>query len=285
MRRFWLALSLFLLTLQAGAAEYILRYPRHQGDDPHVPYMLDLLRLIGEKTGQPLDIRSSADVMTQGRAVRELQAGTGRIDLLWAMTSSEREQAIQPIRIPLYKGLMGWRIAIVQEAQAGLFKERRDTEIAQLVAGQLRDWPDTDILKANHFNVHVATQYDALFSMLERGRIQYFPRSLVEIWQELRVANQENLVAETHTVLHYPTAFYFFVSKQNPQLAALLERGLEAAIRDGSFDRLFLRHNRDALRQARLEERRRIELNNPYLPPETPLKRKELWYSPPAPKH
>lgn len=280
MRRFWLALCVLLLTLQASAADYILRYPQHQGDDPTLPYMLDLLRLIGEKTGQALDVRSSTDVMTQGRAVRELKEGTGRIDLLWAMTSNEREQTIQPIRIPLYKGLMGWRIALVQATDAELFRTRSDAEIAQLVAGQLRDWPDTDILKANRFNVHVATQYDALFSMLARGRIQYFPRSVVEIWQELRGVKQGKLMAEAHTVLHYPTAFYFFVSKQNPQLAALLERGLESAIRDGSFDRLFLRHNRDALRAARLEERRRIDLENPYLPAETPLKRKELWYAP-----
>ena len=55
--------------------------------------------------------------------------------------------------------------------------------------------------------------------------------------------------------------------------------GLEQALADGSFDRLFFAHYGDALQRARLSERQLIELDNPLLPPDTPLQRAELWLS------
>jgi regulator of protease activity HflC (stomatin/prohibitin superfamily) len=80
-------------------------------------------------------------------------------------------------------------------------------------------------------------------------------------------------------VLHYPTAYYYFVNKNDAVLAQALERGLRSAIKDGSFEALFTKTYGDAVHRARLQQRTRLELRNPLLPPQTPLDQKELWLS------
>lgn len=91
-------------------------------------------------------------------------------------------------------------------------------------------------------------------------------------------------MVDEHVVLHYPTALYFFTSRARADLAADIERGLEAMIADGSFERLFEVHHGATLRQARLDRRLVIELQNPDLPQLTPFSRRELWHQPVAPK-
>ena len=73
---------------------------------------------------------------------------------------------------------------------------------------------------------------------------------------------------------------YFFVSRKNAALAADIQTGLERALADGSFEALFQRHFGAILKRAELDSRRVTELNNPLLPPETPLNDRRLWYRP-----
>ncbi|MDL5601132.1 hypothetical protein QS468_51065 [Bacillus subtilis] len=118
--------------------------------------------------------------------------------------------------------------------------------------------------------------------MLQAKRFELFPREVVVAWDEEQRAREQglDLVVDEHLVLHYPTALYFFTSKARPDLTAALERGLERAIADGSFERLFQRRHGASIRRARLDQRRVIELQNPDLPDTAPLGRAELWYDP-----
>ena len=128
--------------------------------------------------------------------------------------------------------------------------------------------------------VETSSSYDSLFLMLRAERFDYFPRAVLEANAELQHMHIDDLTLDRHLVLHYPTALYFFFSPQKPQLADAVRQGLELALADGSFDRLFQQHHADDLRRARLDQRRIIELDNPLLPPHTPLQRRELWYHP-----
>jgi hypothetical protein len=217
--------------------------------------------------------------MQQGRALAMLASGQG-MDVVWSMTSKDREATLLPIRIPIYKGLIGWRIPLIRASDLGQFRTVRDLGgLRKLSAGQGHDWPDTDILRSNGIPVFGSPRYDSLFRMLVSSRFDYFPRSVVEIWDEARNHAAEGIAVDPYVVIHYPTAFYYFVNRNNPQLAETIRKGLEAAIADGSFDKLFVEHHTRALEKAALEERTVIELNNPLLPPETPLGRRELWFS------
>lgn len=59
-----------------------------------------------------------------------------------------------------------------------------------------------------------------------------------------------------------------------------MTQGLEKARHDGSFDKLFHQYHDATIKRAGLENRTIIELDNPLLPDETPLGRRELWFRP-----
>ena len=114
--------------------------------------------------------------------------------------------------------------------------------------------------------------------MLLRKRVDAVPRSVLEIEAEQKQFAEKGLAIETYWLLHYPGAVYFFVSNKNPQLAQQIETGLRQALKDGSFDLLFYKHFANHLQKMKLSERKLIELQNPLLPPETPLADPMLWY-------
>ncbi|MFZ4874557.1 substrate-binding periplasmic protein [Janthinobacterium sp. Mn2066] len=259
-----------------------LIYPRHQGeDDPHLEYVLALLRLALQRSGKVYALRGSGQRMVQTRAMLEIELGTGSADIVWTMTSRAREAQLLPVRIPLDRGLLGWRVALVGAAQPQLLRHARTlADLRTLSAGQMRDWPDTAILQDNGLRVEASSNYEGLFQQLAIGRIDYFPRSVIEAEQELASHAHLPLAIDPYLVMRYPSAMYFFVSKQRPELARDLETGLEKALADGSFRQLFLQHFGKVIQRLRLDQRRVLELHNAGLPPETPLHRKELWFHP-----
>ena len=60
-------------------------------------------------------------------------------------------------------------------------------------------------------------------------------------------------------------------------LAAQLQRGLDAAVADGSLPRLFQQRFGDLVRRHQLAQRQQLQLRNPLLPPATPLDRPDYW--------
>lgn len=285
MKAVLLLLLASLVTPHSFASE-LIRHPRPVGErDLRNIYAVDLLRLALDKTQHShgsYRLESIAESMPQSRAISELAAGE-QLDVLWTMTSREREAQLLPIRIPIYKGLIGYRLLMIREEDQAWFRKLETLDqLRQLRAGQGHDWPDTDILLANRIEVERASGYDNLFTMLQQGRFDFLPRGVNEVQHELGQRQEMGLIIEPTLLIQYPAASYFFVSRNNPALATRIEAGLRRAIEDGSFDKLFYNHpvNRQALADARLEQRRRLILANPLLPEETPLDQDQLWFEP-----
>ena len=270
-----------IFSLPGQAATVLINYPILPAKgDPQLIYMLALLKLACDKAGEKCLLRPGP-AMVQGRAILELQRKQSRIDVMWTMTSRDREHMLIPIRIPLYKGLIGWRVALLPPGKRHLLATVDSVqELAKYTAGQEHDWPDTPILLKGGLNVVTTPDYESLFTMLVNRRFDYFPRSVIEIQNEQRTHAELKLEIDPYILIHYPAAFYFFVSPNRPQLAQMLQSGLEKAVSDGSLDALFRQHNGPTLRALQMDKRRIIHLPNPLLPEETPLQRKELWYQP-----
>ncbi|MBB4846165.1 hypothetical protein HNP55_004719 [Paucibacter oligotrophus] len=272
---------------QASAKRVSLVYPRPESErDTRNSYVLDLLRLaLSKQSGTLYQLEPASTAMTQLRVLKELELGRG-LDIAWSMTSAAREEALLPIRIPIDKGLLGLRVALVASDRPKVLASAQNLQSLQaLVAGQGQDWPDTQILRNSGINVSGVGSYEALFRMLALHRFDYFPRSVLEVWQELDLQPQGQLVVDKHLLIHYPTALYFFVRKDRQALADVVQRGLEQALQDGSFDCLFERHFGQVLQRAELGSRTVIELPNTLLPAATPLERSELWYRTPGGKN
>jgi ABC-type amino acid transport substrate-binding protein len=278
-----------LLTLFCAASlpAETLTYPRHSsGADPEA-YVVELLRLALARSGGDYQLQPSPKAMPQSRAEQSLEQNDGVVQLMWTMTTRTREEILLPVRIPIYKGLIGWRVPLVRREDKGWLAQVQGVEdLKPMRFGQRADWPDTRILRDNGLQVITSQSYESLFRMLDAGRFDLFPREVVVVWDEQARASEAGLALEVdeHIVLHYPTAFYFFTSRARADLAGAIERGLEAMIADGSYEQLFQQHHGATLQRAGLEKRRVIELENLDLPAKTPFDREELWYRPGAPQ-
>lgn len=258
----------------------IYAWAASMAEDERGHYPISLLKLALEKSGEAYEARPSKHDMPQWRTLRHVQMGK-ELDVVWTFTTPDREQSLLPIRIPIDRGLLGWRLLLINAADVERFAKLDNAEqLRSLRSGQGHDWPDFPILKANGFNVSPSSSYPGLFAMLQRQRIVYFPRSLTEIESEVRAHRDQSLVVAPRWVLHYPAPLYFFVSKEKPALAAAIERGLLIAIKDGSMRRLFQQHFGAAIEHAGLRQRTVLTLTNPYLTAATPLQRTDLWFSP-----
>jgi hypothetical protein len=212
----------------------------------------------------------------EGRLVNLLSAGVGQ-----SAPSPEREMI--PVPFPIDKGLLGYRVALIdRRSRDRLSGVHSIDELRQLRVGQGKGWGDVRVYKHERIPIETTYDYESLVLMLLHGRFDLFPRGLSEIAPELAAygARYPDLAVEQHLLLHYPFFEAFYVSPSAPRLAARLTAGLERMVADGSFDALFARNFGKPLAYLNLRQRVVIELENPFLPPWAPVKRKELWFDP-----
>src|SRR5476649_2686382 len=130
------------LSQLSAAAQSLIIHPRPESlGDERAAYPIVLLKLSSSKVGNPYRLAASPAQMQQGRALRLLARGQG-IDLLWTVMSREREAAFLPIRIPIDRGLNGWRLLLIRAQDRALFAPvATATGLAPLRAGQSWPWP------------------------------------------------------------------------------------------------------------------------------------------------
>lgn len=273
----------FLLSPQSSFAQESKQINFAQHDPklhPNSAYINELLALILQNTKKKYVLKPSNSHMQQDRVIYEMTRDKGLFDLMFSMTTDEREKKMIPIRIPLDKGLIGWRVALINAKKKDLFINVKNLEqLAQFTAGQQRDWPDVDILRANKLQVATSNLYEPLFKMLTSGRFDYLPRSIFEYDKELKLHQEIDMIVDDNIVLIYPAANYFFVTPRRPELAEDLKNAFEKIVKDGNFEKLFVKYNQIAISQANNQKRVKIHLINPLLTTKNlPLHRHELWY-------
>lgn len=278
---FFSCLTALLLSQYCWATQQAI-YPRGEAaGDGRQKYPIRLLETCAKHLSGTISFSPSKLRMQQGRALKLLEQKNSIIDVAWTLTSTEREQKLLPIRIPIDRGLIGWRLLLIHQDQLDRFNSITSLEqLAQLRAGQGHDWPDTPILRHNQLNVAINHSYAGLFEMLKHKYIDYFPRSLMEIRAEEQQHAAAGITIEPQLLLHYPAALYFFVSPHKPQLAQQLHQCLNTMIANGELQALFNEYFLQDIKQANLHQRRVFTLSNPLLPPATPLQQPELWFSP-----
>lgn len=253
-------------------------------------YFVSLLQLALEASRAPdeeIQLRFAKRDFSQARWIYQVQHDPGNL-VIWTMTNKERESQLLPIRIPLFKGLFGKRVFIIRKEDQVLFDQvKTRADLAKFTAGQGMHWPDVDILQANDLPVTTTTTVESLFKMLRAKRFDYFPRGVSEAWFELAQREEKELVVERNLMLVYPAAIYYFVNKNNTDLARRIESGLEIMIASGSFDEFFYSHRRTlaGLEEVTREPRRVIYLDNPDLPEDFPLSVERYWLSLPMRTH
>ncbi len=274
---FLLAFSLY----KANATDIIRYVDSKTHPDPKQSYFVDLLTLALEASKTEFgdyQLRPEAIEMAQERTSWMLERNEF-IDLTWRMTSKDLETKLQAIYFPILKGLMGYRIFIIRREDSHNYKSDISlNDLKRIHSGQGHNWPDTEILLSNGFNV--TRGYDIyLLDMLKKSRFDYYPRALHEPWFEIE--NEPQLTVESNLMLKYPAPIFFFVNKENKRLSKRLTLGLNKLLDSGKFEQFFLTHSVTAGIQAKAKTKTRtvFELKNPLLSNEVKLllTDKRLW--------
>lgn len=257
----------------ATAAETrIIHFPVEKGrpaEQQRASYQFKLLKLALERSGLAYELRPATRTMSQARQKVALANRTGSIDVAWFGASKRAESKLKPVYIPIFKGLLGWRIAFIHaDKQPAFRKVETLADLRVFNAIQGLSWPDTDILRHSGIEVGEA-RYDLLPRMIAGGRADWFPRSVIEIWPEKKrwQGQYPELAIERHFAVVYRFALLFYVAPGDDELHRAIREGLKAAHADGSVDELFRNDPavKKALAKANLSERTRIELPNPLI--------------------
>lgn len=230
----------------------------------------------------PYRLRTSPLAMERDRLMQELLQGK-LVNLSAQITSLEWEQKLIPIRIPVDKGLSGFRISLIDGRRQALFSAVHTLgQLKGIPIGAGRQWSSAAVYQDSGFAVALGNSTAGLHSMLAADRFQHFPRGIEEAVYEQAAYAQAfpELAVERSFVIYIPLPRYFFVSPGQPRLARRLEAGLRALIADGSFERMFHEFYDDLIEKVGLRKRRVFRLENRLLPPHTPLANKAYWYDP-----
>lgn len=275
-RSILMSLFFFAVGAQAQAPTQVGSMPIKSDIDR---YAVELLRVVFERTQNKYALQpQSGEQRTQARVIEDIKNDVTQI--MWAATDETVESELTPIRIPILKGFLGHRIFLIRKGDQARFDRVQSIgDLQQIKLGQGTTWADTRILKSNGLNVVTTQKFAGLMHMLDGGRFEAFPRGVQEPWSEVNFAPGLELEVEKRIMLVYKMPMYFFTSKANAALAKDIEFGLNRAIADGSFDKVFFNDPaiRAALEKADIKNRVILHLDNPTLSKETPIDRAELW--------
>ena len=270
-------------SVQAEVRRYVVEIqiaaPERKGE--YVPTLLKMILTASKAPDEVIEIALSDHMYSQARWIAEVRKQDNN-NVLWTVTTKEREQLLRPIRVPIYKGLLGKRLLVIRKQDEEKFaKIKNKNDLAMFVAGQGTHWPDNDILATNGLVVMLGIEPESLYKMLQANRFDYFPRGVVELFSEAKFINGTDLVIDKNIFLSYKNPLYFFVNNKNTELAERLEKGWEIILKNGEFDTFFFNdpHVKSALEELKKYNRRIIHLDNPALPDETPVDPK-YWIEP-----
>lgn len=239
-------------------------------DDDFLTGLLIATLNASKKADETIQLVFNDTDLSQARWIAELQKGQ-RNALIWTITTIERESLLRPVRVSLLRGLYGYRVLAIRPDSASDFaKVQNAKQLAQFSAGMNPHWPDAAVFRDNQLPLNEGTFAINLYRMLAAKRFDYFPRGIIEITEEQPLLDANQLQVENQLLIYYPSALYFFVNKQNEELAGRLERGLDILLRNGEFDRLFYSHPSIVAALKRMENRRIIHLNNRHVSADTP---------------
>lgn len=278
MRRFWLIL-LFVYSL-ASALEIKVAQNAQDASSREV-FWTDIITFVLDHSKVPYTL-SVEHEMTQARIIHELKLNTGRVNLHVMGTSKELEEDLLPIRVPISRGLAGYRLFIIHKDKQQLFDSTTSIKALQALLGlQGIGWTDVEILQYSGLK-QKQVDYQKIFYLLDMGRADYFSRSLHEVYAEVAQHKKQckNLVVEQEVLLVYPFALFAFTNRENKELAKILEGAFEKAYKDGVFTSFFYSHPhiKEALEKAQIDNRVIVKIPNPLMTNETKAIPQRYWH-------
>jgi ABC-type amino acid transport substrate-binding protein len=289
----WMPVILaLLLCLSAGsaAADDSMRYIYHRdpgSDDSRNAYAWRVLQAALDHTiaGHGAYLLGPGSITDERPNATSLLQGDGGITVSVFTARTGYEGKLIPVRIPIDRGILGYRLLLIHQADQAKFAGiRKLDDLKSLTFGGLVSWADVAIMRHAGLTVVTGPSFDGLFKMLAVRRFDVLSRGASEIGHDLDERRTElpDIVVERSLVLHYPLPVYFWFrdDREGKVLAQRVDLGLRQMVADGSLDALFHQEFDPILGPLDLAHRHVIDLDNPLLSAEEPLRDRALWYVP-----
>jgi len=267
-------------------------YHRDEGDDvdQRNQYLWRVLRGALEHTRPAWGdyVLGPSIAMHQKRRIYVLENNESGINVSLFPAQRGLDDKLIPVRIPIDRGMLGYRVLLIREADQPAFSAVKSVEdLKKFRFGLLDWWEDVSVMKNAGIDVVPGTSYEGLFKMLGAGRFDALSRSSSEVTQEfdLRRKDLPGVAIETHLLLHYPMPAYFWFpnTEDGRRRADRVREGLTQMLRDGTLRALFDEEFGPLIKRLDLDHRLVIELANPLLGDNEPLDDPSLWYKPGPP--
>lgn len=259
-------------------------------DDHRYDYHWRVLRAALEATREKYGayVLEPGEVMSEKLQVVEMQRPRGTLNTMVLDATQALEQALLPVRVPIDKGLLGYRVFLIHAEDQTRFAGVQSLEqLRQFRFGQQREWSDVAIYQAAGLPVVAGSSYEGLFRMLMLRRFDAFGRGLTEVTGELAHWRKKypQMAIEKELLLYYPLPVYFWFprTEEGRLRAQRVEEGMLRLVADGTLDRLFAEEYGAVIQSFQLDKRRILRIANPGLPPGQPFANKAYWFVPDLP--
>lgn len=180
-----------------------------------------------------------------------------------------REGEMIVIPQPLTKNLLGYRVLIIKDEDAGLFAGISvSEELQKLAHGIPETWSDATVFRHNGYNVVEEGNFDDIFDRLQNKGFDYCSFGANEVLgvYEDRASKREGLIIEQNILLFYPFPLLFYVNPDLPKMAERIDQGMQNITASGKLDAIFHEHYGKITAQLNLKSRRIFVLENPLIP-------------------
>ncbi len=277
-------LFFFFTTLQAYtlSAAVSINFVLNGRDIERDKYKTDLIKMILDRAKIDYELYYYKKPGGHDQNVERLKKGIVTIQSFGA--TKFLEETLIPIRIPIFKGLIGYRVFLINKNDQHKFNKIKELDqLRKLTGMQGKGWTDIKILNDAGLPQLVVPSF-ALYRILNRGgRADYFSRAVYEAVGELQTLKNEypDITLEKRILLTYPFALYFYVSPKYPDLAKKLTEGFQELVDCGKFENFFYHHSyiRSAIEKTHLDTRIKFHIPNHYLSKETRNLPSRYWFN------
>lgn len=259
----------FFLLFSTNAWTIDIKHSKARQGSVMDEYAIDLIQYLVEVKGETANLTPYEGSPSQPR--KEIQLRTGQLDIDWFGGSIIDERRVDPIRYPIFRGLLGFRIFITNHSVGEILgKNTSEEELKNLRLVQGEGWGDVDVLRAGGFRkINTLPDFDSLFKMISIHRADLFPRSIIEPYGELASrchlldnnrCKDQNLMIDSNFLVVYKFPLFFFVSPKRPDLRVLLT----SAFRD-HYDKFLSFFNSHPLVKSsllKMKGRKRIKIES-----------------------
>lgn len=257
--------------------------------DAHAAFGWEVLAAVLERTRAThgdYSLTVSPDPEQALRFRHETRSADVQVNTVILTISPEWNDTLLPVRIPLMRGLLGYRLLLVHRADLDKFRSIETLGgLRQVTFGSVQHWVDTTILQEAGLPVVIGTNYDGLVKMMRAHRFETMTFGVHEIEAEMAVIEKDpanDIVVEPHLLLHYflPVYLWFSKDQEGQRRAERVKAGLTGMVADGSLEKLFNARFGSVIARYDLARRTVIELPDPVVGPEDPIGDSRLWYRP-----